>query len=188
MGCREEIAVPRGLYEVIPPMIFERYRPTVAVILCVENKLLLVQPARAVDNWFVPPQEGIEYPETPMLTMQRCLKEELGVILPNHALHSAKILGWMENKIPKERVRDGGKTKLITFIGVKCHQVVLRPNPKEISGYMYAENLDEFDEAIVSVFEERLNKSSCVCRAVLRACARGLLSWNLPKELRLLYA
>lgn len=190
MGCREEIVVPRGLYEVIPHGLFEQreYRPTVGMLIGMNGGILMVRSAHAdgkgLRRWWTLPQEGIiETDGTLAGAVGRGMKEELGHVPSDATFFSARILGEMWNKVPKARTKNGGRTKLIVFVGLRAEPFEIRLNHENLD-YRIVTSFNELDKAMEQVAEHRVYKYMCTCEAIVRACACGLLSWKLPKGLR----
>ena len=172
-----------------PPAIFEdadgvMVRPTVQAIVCCDGKIAMVKPVAAANlklNWWIPPQEGVDWSDVSLAaTLARGLYEELGIVLSQDSLDTAAIVGSYLNPIPQNR-KDGGKCmkKRIIAVAVQVSpDVQIRLNSEENSDFQWIRSWEELDSAMATVAEERIRKYVALCRSAFVACKLGFLTWK----------
>jgi 8-oxo-dGTP pyrophosphatase MutT (NUDIX family) len=171
-----------------PAHIFEdedgAVRPTVQAIVCRGEEVAMVKPVAAANlKWWIPPQKGVDSSDVcPSATLERGLYEELGIVLPQASLDTAEIIGSYLNPIPRNRMDDGTRMKKrIIVVAVRVpDDVRIKLDLNENADFQWVPSWEELDFAMAEVAEVRIRKYVAMCRSILIACKRGLLSWKIP--------
>lgn len=159
---------------------------TVGLVLCARNGLYMVRSARAErekhNNWWTLPQEGVESADRTLLgTALRCIEEEFGVNRCAVALSQSKMLGYFDNKIPKDRPRYGGMTKRIFYLALAIEPLPIELAQEENTAYDLVRDHRLFRAHMRDLARLRPQKYECLMTMVGRACRSNFLRWDIGR-------
>lgn len=168
-----------GLHEAFSPQTFadEETRSTVQMLLFYQRGLLLVQPKKAPEGWYVPPQEGVEVKDQNLAgTFDRGIAEE--VKLHDRPYFRSTMLGGYLNATPPERhAQSSFKYKRIYCVAARLRRMPDTLPDEENAHHVMVRSWAELDEAMTCVAEARGLKYVATCIAVRKACRAGICDW-----------
>jgi ADP-ribose pyrophosphatase YjhB (NUDIX family) len=170
---RKSVPASPGLHESFASarIPWSTARPTVSLVLVCENRLCLVRPKKAEQDWWILPQGPIRSTDRTILNAAiRLLNEEIGLAEVGVRTTRMAMLGEFESSIPAGR----------QAFGIKYHYVVGVPvsskrgaQPDSSIASMIWEEPQKLDARIAKVQAQRPAKAQGILSACSAARARG---------------